>query len=62
MDVSFLGVLKARLNKTVKEAEVKIEELRHLAASLAEASLNELAMSGQIFRKRQPIGVLWRFA
>ena len=34
---------------TIKEAKLTIEQLQHLATALGEASLNELAFSGQIF-------------
>ena len=44
-----LWEVKVKLEKTVNEAKVTIDELRDMASAFAESNLDQMAMSGQLF-------------
>ncbi|MGO8865351.1 MAG: hypothetical protein ACLQME_02510 [Alphaproteobacteria bacterium] len=43
--------MKAKLDRQTQEVEITVQQLRRLAAALGEASLNQIAMSGQMLTR-----------
>jgi hypothetical protein len=49
MSFSPTGGIQTKVRQAIQQVQVTIDQLQKLATALAEASLNELALSGQVF-------------